>query len=260
MLTLASNERIPLLPHMRMLFEIRDLKHASPATVSRAGILYISTDEGTLWKSLISSWILKKDFPEEAKNLLRTFFDKYIAKTLLWMMINTKNVVPVEDMNKVQVLLNMLDGCLHDENINEPEQLELAFVYCAVWALGSTLTIGDDGTDYRKLFSEWWRGEFRDVKFPSRDTVFDYWLDPEVNKFDSWTKSPFFYSVNYDSSKVSMTQVTVPTPETCSVAYWMDMLVKMRKPIMLAGPAGTGKTQLVSGLSRPRHLCTLYGT
>eukprot|EP00957_Ditylum_brightwellii_P090736 6910386-Ditylum_brightwellii.AAC.1 len=32
MLTLASNERIPLLPHMRMIFEIRDLKHATPAT------------------------------------------------------------------------------------------------------------------------------------------------------------------------------------------------------------------------------------
>jgi len=240
MLTLASNERIPLLPHMRMIFEIRDLKHATPATVSRAGILYISTDEGTQWKSLINSWILKKDFPEESKALLRTFFDRYISKTLLWMMINCKSIVPVEDMNKVQVLLNMLDGCLHDDNTNsdKPEALETAFVYCAVWALGSTLTIADDGTDYRKLFSDWWRGEFRDVKFPSRDTVFDYWLDPEVNSFDSWTKSPFFYSVNYDSSKVSMTQVTVPTPETCSVAYWMDMLVKSRKPIMLAGPAG----------------------
>ena len=45
-----------------------------------------------------------------------------------------------------------------------------------------------------------------------------------------------------------MTQVTVPTPETCSVAYWMDLLVKLRKPIMLAGPAGTGKTQLVNGM------------
>mmetsp|Transcript_17542 Transcript_17542/g.38350 ORF Transcript_17542/g.38350 Transcript_17542/m.38350 type:complete len:153 (-) Transcript_17542:2143-2601(-) len=49
MLTLASNERIPLLPHMRMIFEIRDLKHATPATVSRAGILYNSTDEGSQW-------------------------------------------------------------------------------------------------------------------------------------------------------------------------------------------------------------------
>ncbi len=37
MLTLASNERIPLKHYMRMVFEIRDLKYATPATVSRAG-------------------------------------------------------------------------------------------------------------------------------------------------------------------------------------------------------------------------------
>jgi len=49
MLTLVSNERTPLLPRMRMIFEIRDLKHATPATVSRAGILYNSTDEGSQW-------------------------------------------------------------------------------------------------------------------------------------------------------------------------------------------------------------------
>lgn len=45
-LTLANNERIPLKPHMKALFEIRDLKYATPATVSRAGILYISDDAG----------------------------------------------------------------------------------------------------------------------------------------------------------------------------------------------------------------------
>jgi dynein heavy chain len=45
-LTLANNERIPLKPHMRQLFEIRDLRFATPATVSRAGILYISDDKG----------------------------------------------------------------------------------------------------------------------------------------------------------------------------------------------------------------------
>ena len=35
MLTLASNERIPLKSYMRMIFEIRDLKHATPATTNR---------------------------------------------------------------------------------------------------------------------------------------------------------------------------------------------------------------------------------
>ena len=41
-LTLASNERIPLNPTMRLLFEISHLKTATPATVSRAGILFIN--------------------------------------------------------------------------------------------------------------------------------------------------------------------------------------------------------------------------
>lgn len=45
MLTLASNERIALTNEMRLLFEIADLKAATPATVSRAGILYINLDD-----------------------------------------------------------------------------------------------------------------------------------------------------------------------------------------------------------------------
>ena len=54
-LTLASNERIPLKSHMKMLFEIRDLVYATPATVSRAGILYISDSDGYQWRSYAAS-------------------------------------------------------------------------------------------------------------------------------------------------------------------------------------------------------------
>ena len=79
-LTLPSNERIPLKEYMKMIFEIRDLKsvnaplstlvlnapsriplrYATPATVSRAGILYISSDDGTQWRSVIRSWVAGK--------------------------------------------------------------------------------------------------------------------------------------------------------------------------------------------------------
>ena len=46
-LTLVSNERIPLTDSMRLIFEVDSLKHATPATVSRAGILYLNdTDVG----------------------------------------------------------------------------------------------------------------------------------------------------------------------------------------------------------------------
>lgn len=44
-----------------------------------------------------------------------------------------------------------------------------------------------------------------------------------------------------------MNSVTVPTAETCSVTFWMTLLVKMRRAVMLCGPAGTGKTQMIKG-------------
>jgi dynein heavy chain len=62
LLTLASNERIPLKAWMKMIFEIRDLRFATPATVSRAGILYISDSSGSQWRSYVKSWIARMKF------------------------------------------------------------------------------------------------------------------------------------------------------------------------------------------------------
>jgi len=55
-LTLVSNDRIPLSPEMRLLFEIANLKNATPATASRAGVLYINeTDIG--WMPYMNQWL-----------------------------------------------------------------------------------------------------------------------------------------------------------------------------------------------------------
>jgi dynein heavy chain, axonemal len=79
-LTLASNERIPLKGHMRMIFEIRDLQFASPATVSRAGIIYISTNTGSQWRSLISSWLKKLEASEHIRTTLKSLFERCVDK------------------------------------------------------------------------------------------------------------------------------------------------------------------------------------
>lgn len=57
-LTLVSNDRFPLTDSMRLIFEISNLKYATPATVSRAGVLFINeSDIG--WKPYFDSWLDK---------------------------------------------------------------------------------------------------------------------------------------------------------------------------------------------------------
>ena len=58
MLTLASNERIPLTPSMRLLLEINHMNHCSPATVSRGGVIFVNADD-VGWKPVVDSWIEK---------------------------------------------------------------------------------------------------------------------------------------------------------------------------------------------------------
>ncbi|KAJ8000572.1 hypothetical protein DPEC_G00181780 [Dallia pectoralis] len=56
MLCLANSERIKLTPSIHMVFEVQDLAVASPATVSRCGMVYIDSDE-LKWMPYVLTWI-----------------------------------------------------------------------------------------------------------------------------------------------------------------------------------------------------------
>ena len=56
LLTLNNGDRISLTPQVRLLFEVEDLAVASPATVSRAGMIYIDIEE-IGYKPYIEIWI-----------------------------------------------------------------------------------------------------------------------------------------------------------------------------------------------------------
>ena len=59
MLCLANGQRIKLRNQMRMLFEVQDLRVASPATVSRCGMVYLMY-ENLGWRPYVQSWIESK--------------------------------------------------------------------------------------------------------------------------------------------------------------------------------------------------------
>lgn len=261
MLTLASNERVPLKTNMRMIFEIRDLVYATPATVSRAGILYISASDGYQWRCLIDSWLQRHQltpeelkigrkigFTQEVTDFFQKLFDTYCETTLRYFKKTLQPVVPVEDVTLINNLLNMLDCLLTQSSLEDLKAVQNIFVFCCVWAFGSGLTTADDGTNYTSIFSSWWKDTWKDVKLPcaASQTVFDIWLNPETFKFDTWSKSPYFYTETYHSPD-PINQITVPTTETSSVSFWLNYLIELHVPVMVCGPAGTGKTQNVLG-------------
>ncbi|XP_039545600.1 dynein heavy chain 11, axonemal [Pimephales promelas] len=187
-LTLASNERISLTPSMRLLFEISHLKAATPATVSRAGILYVNPQD-LGWSSFVTSWIDTRQAQSERANLT-ILFDKYVPYCLEQVRCNLKTITPIPEMSMVQTLCCLLDCLLTDENTppDSPRELyELYFVFACVWAFGGAL-FQDHLIDYRSEFSRWWCKEMRAVKFPSQGSVFDYYIDPNTKRFTPWSE------------------------------------------------------------------------
>ncbi|XP_056152723.1 LOW QUALITY PROTEIN: dynein heavy chain 9, axonemal [Lampris incognitus] len=240
-LTLASNERITLNHTMRLVFEISHLRTATPATVSRAGILYINpADLG--WNPPVSSWIDRREVQSEKANLT-ILFDKYIPSCLDTMRSRFKMIIPIPEQSMVQMLCYLLECLLTPENTPPDcakELYELYFVFAAIWAFGGAM-FQDQLVDYRVEFSKWWLTEFKTIKFPSQGTVFDYYIDPETKKFELWSKMVPSFEMDADTP---LQACLVHTAETIRVRYFMDRLLERRRPVMLVGNAGTGKSVL----------------
>ena len=81
MLTLVSNERIPLTPEMRLVFEVSSVANATPATVSRAGMLFVN-DSDVTWRAMVESWLASRPEAAAHTSRLAALFSKYVDKTL----------------------------------------------------------------------------------------------------------------------------------------------------------------------------------
>lgn len=101
-----------------------------------------------------------------------------------------------------------------------------------------------DGINYRKNFDKWFKTTWTSVKIPGKGSVYDYFVNAKTQKFQPWAE--LVTDIDYDSSQ-PMSTVFVPTAETSSLRFFLDLMVDLRKPIMFVGGAGVGKTQLVKG-------------
>lgn len=97
---------------MTMMFEVEDLAVASPATVSRCGMVYMEP-EALGYQVLIDSWVsrlpetLVKKSPK-LQERLRNYF-KNLDPAIEFLRKNVKEIVATMNNNLVQSLMRILD-------------------------------------------------------------------------------------------------------------------------------------------------------
>ncbi|KAL5105240.1 Dynein heavy chain 10 axonemal [Taenia crassiceps] len=80
LLTLVNGERIKLQPYCALLFEVGDLRFASPATVSRCGMVYVDP-KNLSYEAYWNAWIMSIH-NENISEVLQFLFKKYVPQLM----------------------------------------------------------------------------------------------------------------------------------------------------------------------------------
>ena len=266
-LTLVSNERIPLSEAMRMVFEINSLANATPATVSRAGMLFVNeTDVG--WRPYVESWIASRPHESEKAHLPQ-LFDKYTEKVIDDVRRKKKSV-PISTISSVMGVCHLLEGLLNygTKADGKPEDvsadvLEAQFVFATMWAFGGPLIV-DKNRNYRKDFHEFlvshMVGVYKFPKDPADALCFDFYFDTSNNEFTHWSKKVPDYVPVTIGTETSFSQLFVPTVDSVRMTSLLSTLVGRGHACMFVGNAGTGKTTMVREFLRNLEEDMLFNT
>jgi dynein heavy chain len=102
MLCLANGQRIKMPETCTMMFEVQDLKVASPATVSRCGMVYLEPVQ-LGWQPLIDTWKerMEEEIPEEYLTPLVGHVRAICQAMLPFIRKKCKEVVPSVDANLI---------------------------------------------------------------------------------------------------------------------------------------------------------------
>ena len=259
LLTLPNGERIRLVDHCKLLFEVADLQYASPATISRCGMVYVDPKnleyEPFMWK-----WCNSR--PEAQAKVLRVLFDKYMKKCIDYCLEGVDGevmekplalTVPQTNLNLVTQCCNMLD-CLLTEEVSaeiDDNSLEAVFIFCLVWSVGAAV-IQKPGVQDRDRFDNFvkrtaefmtYEGEgLTDTQLP-KDSLYEYCFDLKRSKWYTWKSMVTALEVKDDAKFAT---ILVPTVDTVRSAWLLDTFSAAGKPVLFVGDSGTAKTVTIN--------------
>jgi len=256
MLTLVSQERIPLTPEMRLLLEVSHLKNATPATVSRGGVLFIN-DSDIGWKPYVDSWMAKYKAKgdENAISVFTLAMSNYVNEGWVEDFHSKETIVPMVDISYIHTLTGIVDQ-LYNELHNRKDYhdhmkalkeagkdddikliYEAYFVFAIMWSFGAALT------EDKLSFSTSLKVQIaKSFKIPDAGQIYDYYFDPLTMQWTNWSNLVKPFNTDYEGL---YSNIVVPTAETTRQKYLLKLHIAQRRGVLYVGQAGTGKTTII---------------
>ncbi|KAI9224248.1 dynein heavy chain and region D6 of dynein motor-domain-containing protein [Blastocladiella britannica] len=252
LLCLTNGERIKLNNSIRMIFEVMDLAVASPATVSRCGMVYM--DPANLgwrpyvkrWMATVASLYLK---PEQGDYLNQLF--EHAVDEGLYFVRKQKELIPTVNLNLVISLCRLLTTFLVETDIKAMSENDTKtivgyiFIFCFTWSIGGNIHEScHDAFDTfaRELFE---RGPTVDCPVPGGMTIFSFFVHIKQRILVPWEDSVSTFQYQ---STMPYFEIMVPTVDTLRFQFLTERLLQHSFPTLLTGTTGVGKSVIVQEL------------
>ncbi|KAK9744283.1 Dynein heavy chain, N-terminal region 2 [Popillia japonica] len=262
-LCLMSGEVMAMTNVMSMIFEVMDLAQASPATVSRCGMIYM--EAATLgWQPFVDSWLVNLNpewCTEENAPFIKQVFHWMIDPSLYFIRKHCKQLCVTGEISLVKstmvVFEIIMEDSLKESGKKEEEAkylltwMQAAFIYAGVWGLGGILD-SESREKFDEFWKDLWRGQNEEYPFPeSFADKIDITLPVEGLMIDynynfrmkgNWKYWPDIVKGMRLEDAPNIQQMLVPTVDTVKYTSIAEMHIKHNQRVLFVGPTGTGKS------------------
>uniref|UniRef100_A0A8B9SWZ3 Dynein heavy chain 5, axonemal n=1 Tax=Anas platyrhynchos TaxID=8839 RepID=A0A8B9SWZ3_ANAPL len=220
-LTLANGDRIPMSPSCKIIFEPHNIDNASPATVSRNGMVFMSSSVLD-WKPILTAWL---------QTLPATYSDDMI--NFVFSSVTPK--MPVLECMYIKQAIDLLQKQLNEEHIAR------LFIFAVMWSVGALLELDD------RLKMELFLRKHSAVKelpaVSGEETMFEFVIN-SCGQWEHWSKKVPEYIYPKDSV-LEYTSILVPNVDSVRTDFLMHTIMKQGKAVLLIGEQGTAKTVMI---------------
>ncbi|XP_060805314.1 dynein axonemal heavy chain 8 [Amyelois transitella] len=243
-LTLANGDRITMAQNSKLVFEPDNVDNASPATVSRMGMVFLSSSV-LKWQPILEGW-LKKRGPKEADSI-RNAFNKVYNDVHTFVQQRLPAKMKLLEAIYVRQAVDVLTGLLQIEipggKMHTDRHLERLFIFSMMWSLGAVLEL-----DARTRMAEYMTKLPVKMDWPgakSKEWVmpFEYMVN-ETGVWQHWSESveDFIYP---EDSVPEYASILVPNVDNVCISFLIDTIAKQNKAVLLIGEQGTAKTVML---------------